>query len=763
MKIAVLGNYLPRRCGIATFTDNLIRSLIENHDIPEGNHEVFVVAMNDTEQGYDYPPIVRKTIRQHHREDYILAAGYVNAAKADLCLIQHEFGIYGGESGAFLLAFLEELRIPVVSTFHTILKSPSFHEKHIMKKLGERSARVVVMSRKAITFLTDIYHIPEEKIAFIPHGVPDFSNTIPTGSLRKQYPGKKILCTFGLLGRSKGIETVIQALAQLHKQHKEFIYLVIGKTHPNVIRDCGEEYRDFLKNLIHEKHLEGHVEFIDSFLSEDQLKDHLLDVDIYITPYLNEAQITSGTLCYAVGAGTCVLSTPYWHASEMLASQRGQIFSFNNSRELAHQLLELFNTPENITVFREKAFEYGLDLYWNKIGKRYEALLENVVHTATPDQSTQVPLMLPEFNLRHLDRLTDHMGIIEHASYNIPLYREGYCLDDNARALLMTLYAARQGYGDNVLKYTDKYLRFINLLYKEDGTFYNEYSVDHHVLLTENNEEAFGRTLWALGYMVENPPAEAYFQHGRDLLNRCLPAIANLRSLRGRAQSLIGLSYYLSRFPDNDRIRGMILSLADSIIREYQDVSSKGWNWFEQILCYDNALLPLSLWHAYGVTKNRDYKKVAMESMLFLESKTFDGKKLSLIGNEKWYHKDGERSRFAQQPIDALSMVLLYQKVFELTGKAVYKERMKLSFSWFTGNNDLYIPLLDEETGGCCDGIEARGINRNQGAESCLSYLLAFLTVRKEMLLVKKVQKGIQSDIPQLTQTKLAEPAIKAV
>lgn len=765
MKIAVLGNSLPRRCGIATFTDNLINSLIRNQYIPEGKHEVFVIAMNDNDKTYDYPELVRLSVRQQEQQDYIRAAAYVNASHADLCLVQHEFGIYGGESGAFLLSFIEALQVPVVTTLHTILKTPSFHEKHILKRLGEKSERLVVMSRKAITFLTDIYQIPEEKVAYIPHGVPDFSNTRPTQSLKKQYPGRKILCTFGLLGRSKGIETVIRALASLKKQHTDFIYLVIGKTHPNVLRDCGEEYRDSLKALIREKQLEDHVAFIDRFLSEEELKDHLLDVDIYITPYLNEAQITSGTLCYAVGAGTCVISTPYWHASEMLAEDRGQLFGFSDSRELAHILLERFSQPTQTGALRANAFTYGQNLYWDKIGKRYEALLQEVVSTAVVEkEKTTQPLVLPEFNLRHLSRLTDHMGIIEHASFNIPLYREGYCLDDNARALLMTLYAAKQGFGEAVLKYTDIYLRFINLLTKDDGTFYNEYSVDHRVLITENNEEAFGRTLWALGYMVENPPAEAYFQHARDLFNRCLPNIGKLRSLRARAQSLIGLCYYLNRFPDHDRIRKMVTGLADSIIREYNDTATDGWNWFEPILCYDNALLPLSLWHTYAITKNKDVKKVALESMLFLESKTFDGQKLSLIGNEKWYRKDGERSQFAQQPIDALSMVLLYQKVYEVTGKPVYKERMKQSFTWFTGNNDLQIPLLDEETGGCCDGIEARGINRNQGAESCLSYLLSFLTVRKEMLIAKRSQKGIQSSVHNISGTATAfVPEKKAV
>ena len=374
MRIAILGNFLPRRCGIATFTANLTNSIIAATGKTENEHEIFVVAMNDKDQEYDYPPIVKHTIRQHEKQDYISAAEYINATAADICIVQHEFGIYGGESGAFILSLMKELTMPIVTTVHTVLQTPSYHEKSIIKKMGEFSQKMVVMSKLAVNFLTTIYQIPLQKIAIIHHGVPDFS-ALKKEPSKFQYPGKKVLSTFGFLGRSKGIETVINALPDVVAAHPDVVYVVLGQTHPNVKKYCGEEYRDYLKQLAINNGVADHVVFEDGFFEEDELKNFLLSLDIYVTPYLNEGQITSGTISYALGAGACIVSTPFWHAKELLAEGRGKTFGFGDCEELAVVLNQLLDNPQEINDTKAKAFETSLDNYHKTLEEAEKKLI----------------------------------------------------------------------------------------------------------------------------------------------------------------------------------------------------------------------------------------------------------------------------------------------------------------------------------------------------------------------------------------------------
>jgi glycosyltransferase involved in cell wall biosynthesis len=731
MRIVIVGNYLPRRCGIATFTQNLTQSILSATNIKNlAQAEVIVVAMNDRDQEYDYPAIVQHTIRQHEKEDYFTAANFINNTNADLCIVQHEFGIYGGESGAFILSLMKQLQMPIVTTIHTVLQTPSYHEKHIIKKMGELSQKLVVMSKLAVNFLTTKYAIPLQKIAIIHHGVPDFSSIKRAPSIF-QYPGKKVLSTFGFLGRSKGIETVINALPAVVEKHPNIVYVVLGQTHPNVKKYCGEEYRNYLKLLAASNGVEKNVVFEDGFFEEDELKNFLLSLDIYITPYLNEGQITSGTISYALGAGACIVSTPFWHAKELLEDGRGKTFAFGESDELANTLISLLDEPEEVELIKAKAFEYGKKMYWHRIGQHYTKMLENIIATPLLKESEHTYkkiALLPKFSLAHVSRLTDGTGILEHANYSVPDYKEGYCLDDNARALLLVLTAYDLGIDKQSIGLADTYLRYIKLMQKEDGFFHNDMSYDKRFLDEVGSEDAFGRTIWAMGYLIKLAPNDSHFQFAKDIFFRAMPHFEKIESIRAVANIIIGISYFLKRYPDNENVMHLLNVLTTKLTKQYRVEADESWKWFEPVLCYDNAILPLALWHSYAITKNKETFAVVNECTQFLENETSKKGHISLVGNT-WYHKGEQKPAQGQQPINAMAMVMMYHKAFQVTKSNTYHQKMLTAFSWFMGNNDLMIPLYDDESKGCCDGLEHHSVNRNQGAESTISYLLSYLSV----------------------------------
>jgi glycosyltransferase involved in cell wall biosynthesis len=730
MKIAILGNYLPRKCGIATFTVNLTNAILDTSGNKIGN-EAFVVAINENEVNYDYPKIVRHTIRQQEKEDYVKAADFINKSSVDICIVQHEFGIFGGESGVFILSLVKQLQVPVVTTFHTILQTPSYHEKQIIKRLGELSQKVIVMSKLAIDFLYDIYEIPLSKISFIPHGVPDFS--IAKTSKRKwDFIGKKVISTFGFLGRSKGIETVINAMPAVIVEHPELIYIVMGQTHPNVKRHCGEEYRDYLKKLAYENGVASHVVFDEEFIDEDELKSFLQSVDVYITPYLNECQITSGTISYALGAGACILSTPFWYAKELLDNGRGVTFRFGDCEDLAQKLSELLAHSEKRRIIREKAFQFGKGMYWDKIGEYYNELLKNVIDNSINSKDTNQNFefcILPKFSLDHLHRLTDSTGIVEHANYSIPDYKEGYCLDDNARALILVLKAYELGLDRESLKLADVYLQYIKLMQLEDGRFHNDMSFDKKFMDKIGSEDSFGRTIWAMGYLIKLAPNDAYFQFSKDVFFKAMSHFEDLQSIRALATTIIGICNFLVRYPDNERLMCLLYALTNKLTDQYYIEKDGEWHWFEPVLSYENAILTVALWESYGVTHDKKTFEVVRETSQFLDDHCFKNGYVSLIGNA-WHYKGASNIvHNGQQPVDAMALVMMYAKAWRVTKDCKYFIKMEVAFTWFLGNNDLGISLYDIETKGCSDGLEQTCVNRNQGAESTISYLLAHLTL----------------------------------
>lgn len=732
MKISVIGTYPPRECGIGTFTKNLFDS-ITSIKSDAGPTSSFVVAINDNGLTYEYPEEVKLSISQEEQTDYLEAATLINLSGADVCILEHEFGIFGGQDGIYILPLLYRLNIPLIVTLHTVLKTPSYNQKAVMNEICKIAQAIVVMSQTAVDMLTADYQLPAEKIAQIAHGVPDIQFDRIQTKKEFKLSTKHVLLTFGFIGRNKGIEIVLKALPEVVAKYPQLVYIVLGKTHPSVIRHSGEEYRVYLTGLVKKLGLEKHVVFLNEFIDQEELFKYLSASDIYITPYTSEAQITSGTLSYAIGAGNAVVSTPYWHAAELLADGRGRLFDFNDSVALTKLFLELLDHPEQMHELRRKAMAYGREITWPRIGEKYLELSEQVaesrVEIASERETILDPLTLPPFLLDHVQRLTDDTGIIQHAKYGIPNLKEGYCLDDNSRALLMVLMTYKRNKHPLALKLSPTYLSYINYMQNADGTFRNFLSFNRNFLDEVGSEDSFGRTIWSLGYLLGNAPNDAYYQTGRDIFFDSVPNFIKLKSIRSIANTIVGICHYLKSNPSDEGMIQLLTILTERLIAEYDIHQKDGWNWFESLLAYDNAFLPLALLHSAEFLADERIRQVAMASMDFLTNITLVNGYLSVVGNQNWYKMDSERSMFAQQPLDALAMVLMFHQAFRLTKDQEYIPKLYTCFMWFLGENDLRVSLYDYETKGCCDGLEKNGVNRNQGAESTLACLISHLSV----------------------------------
>ena len=738
MKIAYISTYPPRECGIATFNNNLLNAI--GYDKKVVSKESFVVAMSDSERldAYNYPREVKYIIRQDNQKDYIRGADYINTSLADVVILEHEFGIYGGDNGVYVLPLIARLQKPLITILHTILKDPNYMQLTIVREVAKYSAKIVVMSNRAVGFLTSVYDIPLSKIQLIEHGVPDLepkkNNPV---KLSNTFKNKQVLFTFGLLSRNKGLETVIEALPKIVKRHPNVIYVILGATHPGVIRNSGEEYRDSLKRLARKLKVEKNIVFINKFVSEEELFDYLTACDLYITPYLNEAQITSGTLSYAVGAGTAVVSTPYWHAQELLADNRGKLFDFRNHEALANIVIELFDDKIQHDQLKYNAYEYGLHLRWPNIGSVFIKTLKQAIDDANQASEENKPIidtdMMPAFSLAHIQRLTDDTGIVQHAKYGIPNLKEGYCLDDNARALIAVILAYQQNKSKIALQLLPVYLSYIQYMQCDDGNFRNFLSFKREYLDEVGSEDSFGRTIWSLGYLINNAPNNSYREFAKELFVKSIPHFNKLHHLRGIANTMIGLSYYLKANPNDEGMIKEMNTLSKPLVAAYKEVKQENWHWFEEKLTYDNGILPLALLSHYEITNNQESFAIGLESMEFLTALTLDKGYLSPVGNDGWLYRTQEMAIYDQQAIETMAMVLMYFKGYQITHDLKYIKQMHLSYQWFLGENSLRLPLYDHETKGCGDGLQPHGVNRNQGAESTLAYWISHLAVLKAL------------------------------
>ncbi len=729
LPVAFLSTYPPRQCGIATFTRDLSGSILE---ADEGISRS-VIPIDNADEELEYPAYALMRVRQGVKMDYFRAAEAVSYSDIGIVSIQHEYGIFGGPDGAHVLDFLSHLSKPAVATLHTVLRQPSASQREIVLRMSERCGRLVVMSHLASDLLSEFYGVDRSRVVMIPHGIPD----LPYESRERHKPalgmsGRRMALTFGLLSPGKGIETVISALPAVVEKFPDLRYFVVGATHPDIKRRHGEAYRNSLERLAHELGVGDHVVFRNRFVELPELCQYLQATDVYITPYLNEAQITSGTLAYAMGSGTAVLSTPYWHATELLADGRGGLFHFRDHEALSRELIRLFEHPDELDAMRRRAYDYSRAMTWSAVGGAYARLLRTIVAEGAPPSAPPVvgpSASVPELRLDHMSRLTDDTGMVQFGKYSVPDRAHGYCVDDNARALLVAMLADRVTGSAEARRLAGVYLSFMHHAQCPDGAFHNFMSFDRrHVEEEDTSDDCIGRSLWALGVVCQLSADQGMRLLAREMFERSAPLAPRLGA-RGKALSILGLDAFNEAGRGDAWARDMLTALGRDLAAMYRAERTDRWRWFESSMTYDNAILCLGLMRAAERLGDEPMMDLARESLDFLEESCFREGFLQLVGNEGWHERGGHRAAWDEQPIDASAMVLAFRSAFLATGDHHYVRRMRESFAWFLGSNRLGLSLYDFSTAGCRDGLTRDGMNENQGAESTLSFLLALLAV----------------------------------
>ena len=737
-RIALIGNFLPRHCGIATFTTDLCAAIAAEY----GEERLFVIPVNDPESSYDYPKQVRLEIEQEDISSYVRAADFLNFNGNDLVCLQHEFGIYGDPAGGHILTLLRRLTMPVVTTLHTVLMEPSSAQRKVLEEIVDLSDRIVVMSDQAAQCLRDVYAVPGEKIDFIPHGVPDCQFMDPNYYKdRFGTEGKSVLLTFGLLSPNKGIENVIEAMPAILKEHPNAVYMISGATHPHVKRHEGERYRESLQALAERLGVGSQVVFLNRFVGQEELLQLVSTADIYITPYRQEAQAVSGTLAIALGAGKAIVSTPYWHATELLAEQRGILVPFESPDSIASAVLGLLNNDGERHAMRKRAYLHSRETIWPRAARKYmasfqRARFERSLHpktTAKTSPSSIAANGLPQMDTRHLLRMTDDTGILQHAIFSLPNSSEGYTTDDNARALIVSVvldehpeFRSAQPRAD----LSERYLAFLWLAFHADsGRFRNFLGYDRRWLEDVGSEDSHGRALWALGKVLGLSRNAGLRGAAGRLFEAAVKPVQTFTSPRSWAFSILGMQAYLDWFPGDRTMQQARNELAEKLLDIYDRSATPTWQWFEKSLSYSNARLSQALILAGWRSGNLRMVEAGTASLKWLVSQQHrdDPQVFVPIGSNGFYIEGSDKARFDQQPVEASATVSACLEVSRLTEEAQWYDEARSVFQWFMGKNDLGLPLYDELTGGCRDGLHPDRINENQGAESTLSFLMALL------------------------------------
>lgn len=727
LTVAFVSSYIPRRCGIATFCSDLIGSVQKCAGI---SFEPLVVALTaGTEHIYKDP--VKFEIRKNVKNDYLSAADFLNFSHVDLICVQHEYGLFGGPAGSSLNLLLERTHVPIMTTMHTILEDPSEEILQATINIGTLSEKIIVMNHRGIDLLQNLYRIDRSKIVLVPHGIPDLPFVDSSYYKHKfNVEGRKTILTFGLLSRNKGIENMLKALPSIVEADPRALYIILGATHPEVLHQDGEEYRFELQRIVEQLGLQDYVLFYNQYVTDEQLHHFLCAADIYVTPYLHRQQLTSGTLAFAVGTGKAVVSTPYWAAEELLSNGRGRLVPFQDPKKLADTIIEILVEEDTFCSLRRQAYDYGRKIIWPIIGEKYWKLF-NSKHRSLAKEipgDTVSLKKIPEPSLLHIKQLTDETGLLQHAKFTVPDRSHGYCTDDNARIIVAMVKYYAQYNDSEALKLLQVYLSFLLHAQRADGTFHNFMTYDRKWIEPEPEHDSLGRALWALGTMMGKPLLPEMVPILKDFFDRSAGHIPS-QSPRGRAYSILGMSEYLRQFPGASEIKRHLYSAAHFLDNLYHRCANPSWPWFEEILCYDNAVLPHGLFVAFRLTGEECYLETAQASCSFLIETTYTGKHFSFIGCQGWYRKGKARAQFDQQPLEAASTVLMLREAYEATGNSYYLKLQKEAFDWFLGKNDLQIPIYDFRTKGCSDGLEKSGVNLNQGAESMISFLLALLSI----------------------------------
>ncbi len=748
-RIAVIGNYLPRQCGIATFTTDLCEAIAAEY----GAARLLALPVNDTENGYDYPARVRWSLAQDDLTSYQEAAEFLNFNNIDMVCLQHEYGIFGGPAGSHILRLLRGLKMPLVTTLHTVLREPDPNQLMVMEEIAELSDRLIVMSQLSSQFLQEIYKVPGSKIDMLPHGVPDLPFLDPNFYKdRFGVEGKAVLLTFGLLSPNKGIESVIQALPQILSKHKNVAYMVAGATHPHILRREGEKYRSSLEALAKTVGVESQVIFHNRFVSPDEMVQFIGAADIYITPYRHEAQVVSGTLAYALGAGKAIISTPYWHAIELLDDGRGALVPFQNPAAIAQKTIELLDTPAIRHAMRKRAYLFAREMIWKRVAQGYMESFAKVRSDRMENPRVQSLARfppksldrLPALKLHHMNRLTDDTGMLQHAIFTIPNRGEGYTTDDNARALIFTVLLAQLGkerlenagstVSDLVLPdLSFRYLSFLEHAFNPaKGSFRNFLGYSRRWNAAVGSEDCHGRALWGLGTVLGRSTDRGLRCAAGRLFEFSFPAAIEFSSPRAWAYTLLGIQEYLGSYPGDRDAQKVRCALAGRLLEMYESIRSPDWKWFETILAYGNARLAQALLLVGSACSDDRMVSAGLEALEWLmeTQRCETNGHFVPIGSQGFYRQGGEKARFDQQPIEAAGAVSACLEAYRVTGESGWRSQAWSAFNWFLGDNDLQLPLYDSVTGGCRDGLHPDRANENQGAESTLSFLMALLDMR---------------------------------
>jgi glycosyltransferase involved in cell wall biosynthesis len=737
--IAFVGDYLPRLCGIATFTTDLCTSVAAQFP----KVQCFAVPVNDVEGGYDYPPEVRFEIEEQNLASYRRAADFLGISDVDVVCVQHEFGIYGGTAGGHLLALLREVDIPIVTTLHTVLKDPNADQKRVMRELIQLSTRLVVMSQKGAGFLKDVYQAPAAKIDVIPHGIPETPFADPS-SYKDLFgvAGKQVLLTFGLLSPNKGIENVLNALPKIVAKYPDVIYIILGATHPNLLREQGESYRLELELLAEKNGVQKNVIFYNRFVNLSELKEFIGAADIYITPYLNETQITSGTLAYCFGAGKAVVSTPYWYAQELLADNRGVLVPFNDPDAIAQEVTGLLTDDVRRNAMRKNAYELGRDMVWGHVACSYMRAFENARNQRagltrklfTVKTLDKQLTELPDIKLDHLYRMTDSSGIFQHAIVAVPNFSTGYCTDDNARALIATVLLEELGESSpHLINVATVYAAFLQYAFDPKlARFRNFMEFNRSWKGEAISEDCCGRALLALGICVGRSKNLGFQALAGQIFAQALSPATGFSSPRAWALALIGAHEYLRRFNGDRQVNQARAALTDLLMGLYQRTASPEWPWFEDAVTYMNAQLSHALILSGRWSSRPDVLETGLKTLRWLAKiQTAQGGYFRPIGSNGFYQRGGERALFDQQPIEAQAMVSACLEAYRCTSDDYWFSQARRAFDWFLGRNDLGLFLYDANTGGCRDGLHVDRVNQNQGAESTLAFLVSLAEMRQ--------------------------------
>ena len=737
-RIAVIGNSLPRRCGIATFTTDLQQAISTSRP----TLETCIVAMTDHGQTYDYPTAVAFQIQDNKVDEYIHAANFLNAGRFDTVCLQHEFGIFGGEVGGHVLELLSRLTMPVVTTFHTVLANPTAAQRAVMERIVDASSRVVVMANKGRELLRCVYQVPDDKIEVIAHGIPDVALVASDAAKAKLgFEGKSVILTFGLLSPNKGIEVMIDAMPSILERRADTVYVVLGATHPNLVRDQGEAYRNRLMRRVRELGVEDHVVFLDRFVDLPTLLEFISMCDVYVTPYLNEAQMTSGTLAYSFGLGKPVVSTPYWHARELLANGRGVLVPFGDATAIGSKIAELLTDDVRRQAMCRRAYAVSRTMTWERTAEHYMSVFESASqghwlkviapsNTGVPEPRSPAA---PDMQIGYFLSMCDDTGLFQHAVHSVPDRSHGYCVDDNARAMLLA--CALNSPGEQPLSevLTARFAAFVQHAWNPaTGRFRNFMGFNRTWLEASGSEDSHARTLWALGETARSDATPSRRQWAAALFAEALSTVETFRSPRAWAFTLLGLGAYCAVAPDDLHAQEIRHSLADRLMSCLASVETPDWVWFEEGLAYDNARLPQALMMTGAATQTPEYVQAGLRSLRWLMTRqTTPTGHFRPVGTAGFGELRQLPHAFDQQPVEATATIAACLTAWRADGDAEWKALATRAFTWFLGSNDLSVALVDPHTGSCRDGLHPDRANENRGGESVVCYLLGLAEIRQ--------------------------------